>query len=90
MGYNMNELLYVGKFYPWTEKNEDALFEALQTFDTVRICVMVNGKKLKKGQPSKIVDAEIKDRVKICKFKKIKNLLNVYKDSKYIMFERNK
>lgn len=83
----MKELLYIGKFYPWTDKNEDALFEALQTFDSVRICVMVNGKKIKKGQPTKIVDPNIKGRVKICKFKKLKNLLNVYKDNKYIMFE---
>ena len=86
----MKELLYIGKFYPWTDKNEDALFEALQIFDGVRICVMISGKKLKKGQPTKIIDKDIKDRVSICTFKKLKTLLGVYKDNKYIMFERNR
>ena len=89
---NMKELLYIGKFYPWTDKNEDALFEALQIFDSVKICVMTNGKntRLKKGQPTQVVDKDIKHRVSICKFKKLKNLLGFYKDNKYIMFERNK
>lgn len=84
----MKELLYIGKFSPWKESNEDELFEALKIFDKVRICVMVSGKKVKKGQPTKIVDEDYKDRIAITKFKRIKNLLNVYKNSKYILFER--
>lgn len=84
----MKKLLYIGNFYPWKEKNEDELFEALQTFDHVKICVMLKGKKLKKGQPSKTLAGEMKDKISICKFKRMKNLFNVYKDYKYIMFER--
>lgn len=85
----MNELLYVGKFLPWKDSNEDELFEALKIFDNVLICVMVSGKKIKKGQPSKLLDKTMKNRVKIVQFKKLKNLLHVYKTNRYIMFARN-
>lgn len=84
----MKKLLYIGNFYPWKEKNEDELFEALQTFDHVKICVMMKGNKLKKGQPSKILTGDMNSKISLVNFKRMKNLFNLYKDYKYIMFER--
>lgn len=84
----MKELLYIGKFSPWKESNEDDLFDALETFDKVKICVMVSGKKPKKGQPEKILDSTMKGKIQIVKFKKLKNLLNIYKSNRYILFEK--
>lgn len=83
----MKELLYIGNFHPWSDKNEKSLQEALEIFDSVKICVRMTTKKLKKGQPTKILDDAIRDRVTICKFKKLKNLFAVYKNNKYLMFE---
>lgn len=86
----MKELLYVGKFTPWDDSNEDNLFEALETFDKVTIAVMLdkNQKKPKKGQPTKIVEPDVKERLDIVYYKSLKQLLNQYKHCKYIMFER--
>jgi len=37
-------LLYVGKFSKWTERNEDEIYEALEKFDKVFVCVQFNKK----------------------------------------------
>jgi len=85
----MKQLLYVGKFYPWTDKHDNALAEALETFDKVTIAVSMLSDKPKKGQPTKIIDESVKDKVKIIYFKRLSNLLHAKKEYKYIMFERN-
>ena len=79
-------LLYVGKFSKWTERNEDEIYEALEKFDKVFVCVQFNKKQWRplKGQPKKIFD----NRVEIVYFKTMKNLLNELKDCKYILFDR--
>lgn len=81
----MKQLLYVGKFTPWTDSHDDELYEALQTFDEVKICVQ--DCENKKGQPSKILESELKDRIEIVYFNKLSDLLSE-ENSKYIMFER--
>lgn len=84
----MKQLLYVGSFHPWTDEHEDELFDALETFDQVTICVTKKGKSPLVGQPTKILNTECKDRIKIVYFNKLSKLLAVKKDCKYIMFER--
>ena len=81
-------LLYVGNFNPWTDKNDNELDEALNTFDNVIIGVSKIARSPKKGQPTKILMPEIKHRVKIIYYSKLATLLNKYPDYKYIMFER--
>lgn len=82
------KLLYVGKFHPWNDKHEDELFDALETFDEVIICVSKLNDKPLKGQPTKILDKDFKSRIKIIYFNKLSKLLLYKKDCKYIMFER--
>lgn len=85
----MNKLIYVGRFYPWTDKHEDELFDALNIFDEVIIAVTkLSKKKPLKGQPSKLLDKKLLKRVKIIYFNKLEPLLAAKKDYKYIMFER--
>lgn len=82
----MKHLIYVGKFLPWNDKHEDALFDALEIFD--KVIIAVSSKKKMKGQPSKILDSSIKHRVKIVYFNKLKDVLNHFESYKYVMFER--
>lgn len=84
----MKRLLYVGKFKPWNDAHEDELFEALDTFDEVTICVATGSGKPIMGQPTKILNSVFKDRIKIIHFNKLSNLLHIKSDNKYIMFER--
>ena len=89
-GYDVKQLLYVGKFLPWNDKHEDELYEALEIFDQVTIGVMLDKgqKKPKKGQPTKILEPEIRDRLTIVYYKSLKSLLKEYKNCKYILFDR--
>lgn len=84
----MKELLYVGNFNKWSDKNEDQLAEALEMFENVTICVSRVSKLPLKGQPTKIVDRSLKDRIKILYFKDLQKLLKEKIECKYIMFER--
>lgn len=81
----MKQLLYVGKFSPWNDNHEDELYEALQTFDEVKICVQDSLSR--KGQPTMILDSEMKNRIKIVYFDKLSDFLS-HENTRYIMFER--
>lgn len=84
----MKQLLYVGKFHPWNDKHEDELFDALETFDEVIICVSKLDRKPLTGQPTKILKSDVRHRIKIVYFNKLSKLLAYKKECKYIMFER--
>ena len=84
----MKQLLYVGSFHPWSELHEDELFDALETFDEVTICVTKKGPKPIGGQPTRVLNTNVKNRIKILYFNRLSKLLAVKKDHKYIMFER--
>lgn len=82
------EILYIGKFKTWSDKNEDDVYNALEKFDKVKICVFYskNQMKAKKGQPTKVLQEN--ERISIISFKSMKKLLKDNKDSRYILFER--
>lgn len=86
----MRQLLYIGKFYPWTDEHDDELRDALEIFDKVYVCVMFDSKqkKIKKGQPSRILDESIKDRVSFVYTKSLKKVFKEFKQCKYIMFDK--
>lgn len=86
----MKRLLYIGEFHPWTDEHDDTLAEALETFDKVTICVALKKDKPLKGQPSKVLESELKNRINILCFKKLSNLLHIKNDHKYVMFDGGK
>jgi len=84
----MKQVIYVGTFHPWSDKNEDDLYEALEMFDKVIIAVNKLSNKPLKGQPSKILETQFNDRIKFVYFDKLKDVLNHFKSNKYVMFDR--
>lgn len=84
----MKQLIYAGKFHPWSEKNENDLFEALGMFDKIIIAVTKISKKPLRGQPRKLLDSSLEGKVKFVYFNKLSDVLNHFKSYKYIMFER--